>query len=300
MSSRTRARAADEGLPPLGEWDGPIHGELGVLAVEGDRVQCHACGDWYKSLGHHVVLAHRVSADEYRAIFGLRLSTGLIGPALQEQRRRQSVAQLRGHYGHLRTLTPEQRAAISSRGKLRLESRKDPQNQAMYARRTANVRRRVAAGEIAQLGTYERTARHRHTAEERAKISAGNRDRTKEHATYRRIKAALAALGPAARQDLPPDQHLALELHYGLTPEGVVHTQIRIGARLGVSRHVVARLVRKAVTRLLGPQEDAGRARVPCVACGQPFVSLTGRGTCSDACERERRRRAGRARHGRV
>ena len=275
MSSRTRARAADEGLPGLGEWDGPIHGELGVLAVEGDRVQCHVCGEWYKSLGHHTVLAHRVSADEYRAIFGLRLSTGLIGPALQEQRRQQSVENLRGHYGRLRTLTPEQWAAIRSRRKLRLESRKDPQNQDMYARRTANVRRRVAAGEIAQLGTYERTARHRHTAVERAKISAGNRDRTKEHATYRRIKAALAALGAAARQDLPRGQRLALELHYGLTPEGVAHTQTHIGALLGVSRQVVARLVREAVTHLLGPREYPGRARETCVACGQPFVSLS-------------------------
>jgi hypothetical protein len=31
-------------LPELGEWDGPTHGELGVLAVDldGSRVQCHA------------------------------------------------------------------------------------------------------------------------------------------------------------------------------------------------------------------------------------------------------------------
>jgi hypothetical protein len=35
-----------ERLPALGEWDGPVHGELGVLAVDEleDRVQCHVCG----------------------------------------------------------------------------------------------------------------------------------------------------------------------------------------------------------------------------------------------------------------
>ncbi|TAK20750.1 MAG: hypothetical protein EPO26_17150 [Chloroflexota bacterium] len=33
-----------------------------------------------------------------------------------------------------------------------------------------------------------------------------------------------------------------------------------------------------------------GRTPVPCLACGEPFVSLTGRKTCSPTCERERRR----------
>ncbi len=37
-------------LPELGAWEGPIHGEPGVLASDGDRVQCHACGGWYKSV----------------------------------------------------------------------------------------------------------------------------------------------------------------------------------------------------------------------------------------------------------
>jgi hypothetical protein len=31
-------------LPKLGDWDGPIHGQLGVLATDGDKVECHVCG----------------------------------------------------------------------------------------------------------------------------------------------------------------------------------------------------------------------------------------------------------------
>jgi hypothetical protein len=40
-----RRRIPLDQLPELGQWDGPIYGELGVLAVDLDdsRVQCHAC-----------------------------------------------------------------------------------------------------------------------------------------------------------------------------------------------------------------------------------------------------------------
>jgi hypothetical protein len=31
-------------LPELGDWDGPVFGELGVLAEDGVLLQCHACG----------------------------------------------------------------------------------------------------------------------------------------------------------------------------------------------------------------------------------------------------------------
>ena len=41
----TKRKIAPEQLPALGEWDGPVHGELGVLAVdENDQAQCHVCG----------------------------------------------------------------------------------------------------------------------------------------------------------------------------------------------------------------------------------------------------------------
>ena len=60
-------------LPQLGEWDRPVHGELGALAVESDgsRVQCHACGQWFKAVAHHARQAHLLTPDEYRAIFQL-------------------------------------------------------------------------------------------------------------------------------------------------------------------------------------------------------------------------------------
>jgi hypothetical protein len=42
-------------LPGLGEWDGPIYGELGVLNVDEDgRPGCHACGRRFRFLGRHI------------------------------------------------------------------------------------------------------------------------------------------------------------------------------------------------------------------------------------------------------
>ncbi|MDE3075535.1 MAG: hypothetical protein KGJ86_08905 [Chloroflexota bacterium] len=69
----------DYGLPALGDWDGPIFGRLGVLADDGTRIQCHACGRYFLGLAHHVIQSHYLLPDEYRVIFGLNRDVGLIG-----------------------------------------------------------------------------------------------------------------------------------------------------------------------------------------------------------------------------
>lgn len=144
-------------LPELGEWDGPIHGELGVLAVEpdGSRVQCHACGRWFRFLASHVTQVHRLSADEYRALFGLRAQTGLMSPAMKERRREQTAALLRRYAGAglavLRAMPAEEWRAINRGRRWRLEGRLDPRNRQSWSERvgrdgkaTAQWRERLA------------------------------------------------------------------------------------------------------------------------------------------------------------
>lgn len=70
----------DYKLPGLGEWDGPIYGEMGVLNDDGEKVECHCCGEWFGGLQMHAWKAHDLTADEYKAIFGLSRRHGLIGP----------------------------------------------------------------------------------------------------------------------------------------------------------------------------------------------------------------------------
>ncbi len=68
-------------------WPHPIHGEHGVLLDDGERVQCHGCGNWYLHLGSHTFHAHGLTADEYRRVFGLMNKTRLGGPAWLAMRR---------------------------------------------------------------------------------------------------------------------------------------------------------------------------------------------------------------------
>ena len=49
-----------------------IYGEIGILADDGEKVQCHVCGKWYKKLGRHIAL-HGMDAAEYRHMFGLNI-----------------------------------------------------------------------------------------------------------------------------------------------------------------------------------------------------------------------------------
>src|SRR5918911_4025764 len=76
----------------------PVYGERGVLATDGTHVQCHACGGWFRSLATHAWRAHGLSADAYRALFGLRARTGLLGPALREALRRHARQHLQPYW----------------------------------------------------------------------------------------------------------------------------------------------------------------------------------------------------------
>lgn len=59
----------------------PIHGTLGVLRDDGERVECHACGEWFLHLDSHAYQAHGLRADANRRRYGLMQKTKLGGPA---------------------------------------------------------------------------------------------------------------------------------------------------------------------------------------------------------------------------
>ncbi len=86
---------------------------------------------------------------------------------------------------------------------------------------------------------------------------------------------------------MPQPARAALELYYGLAPDGVAHSQRRIAEQLGLTRRVVGRLLRDGVTQLLGAAAWPGAVEGTCVICGTAFVSTTGRTTCSTACSRQ-------------
>ncbi len=70
----------DYQMPKLGEWDGPVYGELGVLNDDGEKLECHCCGEWFVGLNTHIRLNHNLTAREYRSIFGLAATRSLLGP----------------------------------------------------------------------------------------------------------------------------------------------------------------------------------------------------------------------------
>lgn len=61
-----------------------MYGRIGVLATDGEKVQCHICGRWLKRLSVHVGPAHDMTPDEYRAEFGLKATQGLVSPEQRE------------------------------------------------------------------------------------------------------------------------------------------------------------------------------------------------------------------------
>lgn len=70
------------GLPVQGTWPGVHFAPLGALQeTDTGEVVCHICGWEGHALSHHVQ-SHGLSADEYRAYFGLCTTQGLTSPSL--------------------------------------------------------------------------------------------------------------------------------------------------------------------------------------------------------------------------
>lgn len=108
----------DYKLPELGEWDGPIYGELGVLNTNADKTECHFCGQWYRGVGRHAWLTHNLTPAEYKAIIGLPRTHGIVSPdqhdrlvlSLKDWREQHPITTSPSAH-----ITPEQRSANAQR-----------------------------------------------------------------------------------------------------------------------------------------------------------------------------------------
>jgi hypothetical protein len=153
--------APREALPALGDWDGPIHGALGVLETDGERVRCHACDRWFKALAHHVRQTHLLMPGEYRAIFGLNASTALDAPALRATKRRNSAPVLARYRPLnqyvLKQQTTQERRAYAS-GPRRLQTRIDNREVWLHLQRVGAERAR----ELWQDPAYAEARSKRH------------------------------------------------------------------------------------------------------------------------------------------
>jgi len=133
-------------LPTLGDWSEAIVGQLGVLATDGEKVQCHICGRWYRYLTNHARMAHDLYADEYKALFGLNVTTGLVGPATRELQAAIARRVFREHWtGEAgRTLGKEERTRYRTGQPHRLQSTLDPE---VKERQRERGRQRYERGE---------------------------------------------------------------------------------------------------------------------------------------------------------
>lgn len=66
------ADVAEANLPAEGAWPTPLHAPIGELVDKGGRVMCHLCGTWHVLLAQHLRHVHKLTADAYRAIAGLK------------------------------------------------------------------------------------------------------------------------------------------------------------------------------------------------------------------------------------
>ena len=134
-------------------------------------------GRWFHHLGHHVRQTHNLTADEYRALFGLNVRTGLVGPELAAGMRARAVRLDQYHAvsaAVLRSFTPEQMSAYQCGRSRRLETRIKPRNIALRQLALDKAQTRVAelraAGVVLYRPTHEEGVAWGHRVQERLRI----------------------------------------------------------------------------------------------------------------------------------
>lgn len=140
----------------------PRYAPVGRLLVDGDRVCCHLCGQWFLSVASHL-RAHGWSKAEYVDAFGLELGNPLTGAATRQRRA----------------------AALTAR------HRTEP----AIAQAQQQARARARSGELAALAAAANTGRQ-HSPERRAKTLAALRSvdpQARARASARRARARLVA-----------------------------------------------------------------------------------------------------------
>lgn len=118
------ADVGEAGLPLEGSWPFEFHGSCGVLRRNNaGALRCHCCGAHHEDLSKHV-RAHGLTADAYRAMWGLNSTTALCSERLRSVKR--ELGRQHGHRlsaGDALLPTSEQRSRWSKNREARAETR---------------------------------------------------------------------------------------------------------------------------------------------------------------------------------
>lgn len=136
----------DMALPAEGSWAGALFAPLGTLVETADGVCCHAC-DWVGPLLSRHIREHGLTADQYRATFGLNSRHALMSTAARARYATAHVGLPNGLARWNEAVTPEQRALVHWDRERRTEFRQhNPRYSPDRQRAFAQVR---AAGLVA-------------------------------------------------------------------------------------------------------------------------------------------------------
>ncbi|RAY16838.1 hypothetical protein DPM19_01340 [Actinomadura craniellae] len=132
-----------------------LHAPYGRLVrdEQSDLVLCHLCGRWFRALGSHVK-AHGLSADEYRAAFGLYQTRALASGEVSRARAEIQRARYRDSADTRRNMAAGQ--VMAGSGRLTLLAADARRTRRPAAQNTDEQRSRLAAGRRTMAESRER------------------------------------------------------------------------------------------------------------------------------------------------
>lgn len=190
------------------------HGRWGLLDHDGDdRVMCHECGGWFRSLASHIWQAHGMSAADYRSAHGLARGTALVCRSMSAARSRQAAARVgteawrrleaaRDPAAARAAIDADARAAVAAATRRAPTRRRGSSTDTPAARQTLTWIEEIDAGVITEVEIAAREGTSRQNVAGRVRRLRALLGRPETEAAVRRRRdyhAELSARAAAAR-----------------------------------------------------------------------------------------------------
>lgn len=180
-----------------------IFGEIGVLADDGEKVQCHLCGKWFTTLPLHLIKTHKTEIDKYKEQFGLNRTQPLVSKKHSERLAEIQTARLSQYWGTFdltelnnskkgTTLKMRKQGAANVAATNVLESKVESQRSKMQGRTFDNSHKmKISMANRGKTVSEETKAKHSATKKELLKRLYSNPEYRTRFVT--RMKEAQAA-----------------------------------------------------------------------------------------------------------
>lgn len=168
------------------------YGYFGAIQVtiDGQKIQCHKCGELFSDLSGHIRGSHNLSLDKYRETYRLSRTTALISEAEREKRKMRTIT-------WLASLSESEKAKMKEKAKKNFLKWKKSQVEGKWKERLEAKNRKGSCPDqiLSKIQEVAKTLGHTPSLREFIEVTGGQRYKHLVYKVYGSWDNALKILG---------------------------------------------------------------------------------------------------------